>query len=250
VRKRVMNPSAVSVLMNPSRNNTGNKLYLVPTPIGNLDDITHRAVKVMAEVDFILAEDTRTSSKLLKHLGISQKCYSFHIYNEHRSLKGLVDQLQAGANVALISDAGTPGIADPGFLLVRACLEAGIEVECLPGPTALIPALVNSGFPSDRFVFEGFLPHKKGRQTRLKELLTESRTMIFYESPHRLVKTLDQLSGLLGPERGACVSRELTKLHEETKRGSIQSLVDHFRDNPPKGEIVLVVRGEAKKKKA
>ncbi len=227
----------------------GGRLYLVPTPIGNLEDITQRAVKILSEVDFVLTEDTRTSNKLLKHLGISKPSYSYHVFNEHHTVEGLVSQLQAGAMVALISDAGTPGISDPGFLLVRASIDAGIEVDCLPGPTALIPALVNSGFPSDRFVFEGFLPHKKGRQTRLKELLEESRTMVFYESPHRLVKTLIQISELFGGEREASVSRELTKIHEETIRAPLKDLVEHFTTNPPKGEIVLVVRGESKRKK-
>jgi len=235
--------------MKKSGNNSGGILYIVPTPIGNLEDITFRAVKVLEEVDFILAEDTRTSGKLLKHLKISKPSYSYHIYNEHNTTKGLVNQLQGGARVALISDAGTPGISDPGFLLVRASLDAGLDVICLPGSTAFIPALVSSGFPTDRFIFEGFLPHKKGRQSRLKELAPESRTMIFYESPHRLLKTLEQMQELWGSEREASVSRELTKIHEETIRGCLGELVEHFRQEAPRGEIVLIVRGEMKKKK-
>ncbi len=244
-----MSPFAGSVLMKTINNKIGGKLYLVPTPIGNLEDITHRAVRILGEVDFVLAEDTRTSNKLLKHLEISKPSYSYHVFNEHHTVEKLVSQLLAGSRVALISDAGTPGISDPGFLLVRASIEARIEVDCLPGPTALIPALVNSGFPCDRFVFEGFLPHKKGRQTRLKELLSEPRTMIFYESPHRLLKTLIQMSELFGKEREASVSRELSKIHEETIRGSFENLVEYFTVNPPKGEIVLVVKGEIKRKK-
>lgn len=248
-----MSPYAGSVLMMQSNNNNSNnasgRLYLVPTPIGNLEDITLRAVRILNEVDFVLAEDTRTSNKLLKHLEISKPSYSYHIFNEHKTVEGLVNQLKAGNKIAMISDAGTPGIADPGFLLVRACIEAGINIECLPGPTALIPALVNSGFPSDRFVFEGFLPHKKGRQTRLKELLEEPRTMVFYESPHRLLKSLIQMAELFGGEREASVSRELTKLHEETIRGALSDMIEHFTKKPPKGEIVLLVRGKSKKNK-
>ncbi len=239
----------VSMMQSSNNNNASGSLFLVPTPIGNLDDITIRAIRILNEVDFILAEDTRTSNKLLKHLEISKPSYSYHIFNEHKTVEGLVNQLKAGSKVAMISDAGTPGIADPGFLLVRASIEAGIRIECLPGPTALIPALVNSGFPSDRFVFEGFLPHKKGRQTRLKELLEEPRTMVFYESPHRLVKSLVQMVELFGGEREASVSRELTKIHEETIRGTLSDLAGHFTKNPPKGEIVLVVRGRSKKTK-
>ncbi len=235
--------------MQQSNNKSGGKLIIVPTPIGNLDDITFRAVSVLWEVDFILAEDTRTSSKLLKHLEISKPSYSYHIYNEHKTVEGLVNQLKSGITAALISDAGTPGIADPGFLLIRACLDAHIDVECLPGPTALIPALVNSGFPSDRFIFEGFLPHKKGRQTRFIELASETRTMVFYESPHRLLKTLIQMSEFFGKEREASVSRELSKIHEETINGSLTTLTEHFTQNKPKGEIVLVVKGKSKKEK-
>jgi len=239
---------AGSVSMEQTKNSRA-KLFLVPTPLGNLEDITRRAVRVLEEVDFILAEDTRTSSKLLNHLGISKPSYSYHTHNEHNTVNGLITKLRAGAQVGLISDAGTPGISDPGFLLVRACIEAGVEVECLPGPTALIPALLNSGFPCDRFVFEGFLPNKKGRQTRLKELALERRTMVFYESPHRLLKTLNQMAEFFGEDREASVSRELTKIHEETVRGSLLQLVENFTNKPPKGEIVLVVRGEMKRKK-
>lgn len=235
--------------MQPSKNKSGGKLYLVPTPIGNLEDITYRAVKIMNEADFILAEDTRTSSKLLKHLEISKPSYSYHIYNEHKAVEGLVNKLKSGSLVALISDAGTPGIADPGFLLVRACIDSQIDVECLPGPTALIPALVNSGFPSDRFTFEGFLPHKKGRQTRFIELSDETRTMIFYESPHRLIKTLTQMGDYFGQNREVSVSRELSKIHEETIIGSMSELSNHFSLNKPKGEIVIVVKGKPKKEK-
>ena len=238
-----MNPFAGNASMTHLKNNTAGLLYLVPTPIGNLEDITYRAVKVLGEVDFILAEDTRTSSKLLKHLGISKPSYSYHIHNEHRTVEGLINQLKGGAVAALISDAGTPGIADPGFLLVRASLEAGIRIECLPGPTAFIPALVKSGFPTDRFIFEGFLPHKKGRQKRIQEISNEPRTVVFYESPHRLVKTLHQLSENLGKERLASVSRELTKLHEETINGTLEELETHFTEKPPKGELVIVIKG-------
>ncbi|MFM9076536.1 MAG: 16S rRNA (cytidine(1402)-2'-O)-methyltransferase, partial [Bacteroidota bacterium] len=192
-------------------------LTLVPTPIGNLGDITLRALDVLKSADVILAEDTRTSSKLLNHSAIDRKLQSFHIFNEHRALRGLIDRMRAGEHMALISDAGTPGIADPGFLLVRECLREGLKVECLPGPSAFLPALIKSGFPTDRFVFEGFLPHKKGRQTLLKELAREPRTLIFYESPHRLVKTLQQLVEFFGPTRRVSVSREISKLHEETR---------------------------------
>ena len=218
-------------------------LYLVPTPIGNLGDFTYRAVEILKNVDQVLAEDTRTSSILLKHYGITRPLKSFHNYNEHRVLEGLIERMKAGETFALVSDAGTPGISDPGFLLVRACIESGIQVECLPGATALIPALVKSGLPSDRFVFEGFLPHKKGRKTRIQNLADETRTIVLYESPFRLLKTLEQLAGVLGPDRKASVSRELTKLHEETVGGTLESLVDHFRKNEPRGEIVIVVAG-------
>lgn len=218
-------------------------LYLVPTPIGNLGDFTYRAVEILKNVDQVLAEDTRTSSILLKHYGITRPLKSFHNYNEHRVLEGLIERMKAGETFALVSDAGTPGISDPGFLLVRACIESGIQVECLPGATALIPALVKSGLPSDRFVFEGFLPHKKGRKTRIQNLADETRTIVLYESPFRLLKTLEQLAEVLGPDRKASVSRELTKLHEETVGGTLESLVDHFRKNEPRGEIVIVVAG-------
>ncbi len=219
------------------------KLYLVPTPIGNLDDITLRAINVLKSVDAVLAEDTRTSGVLLRHLGISKPLHSYHIFNEHQTVQRLVSQLKDGKTLALVSDAGTPGISDPGFLLVRACVQADIPVECLPGPTAFVPALVNSGLPNDRFTFEGFLPHKKGRQTRLTELADEERTMVFYESPHRLLKTLTQFADVFGPDRPASVSRELTKLFEETRRGTLTELVAYFTEKPVKGEIVVCVQG-------
>lgn len=219
-------------------------LFLVPTPIGNLEDITLRAIRILKSVDTILAEDTRTSGKLLKHLGIGTKQQSYHAFNEHQALRGLIDRLSAGEKMALISDAGTPAISDPGFLLVRECLAEQIPVECLPGPTALIPALVQSGLPADRFVFEGFLPHKKGRQTRLQQLSEEKRTMLFYESPHRLLKSLQQFATYFGASRQASVSRELTKLHEETVNGTLQELVEYFSKFKIKGEIVIVIAGE------
>ncbi|AQG79070.1 16S rRNA (cytidine(1402)-2'-O)-methyltransferase [Spirosoma montaniterrae] len=219
------------------------KLYLVPTPIGNLDDITLRAINVLKTVDAVLAEDTRTSGVLLRHLGISKPLHSYHIFNEHQTVQRLVTQLKEGKTFALVSDAGTPGISDPGFLLVRACTQAEIPVECLPGPTAFVPALVNSGLPSDRFTFEGFLPHKKGRQTRLAELADEERTMVFYESPHRLLKTLTQFATVFGPDRPASVSRELTKLFEENRRGTLTELVAYFSEKPVKGELVVCVQG-------
>lgn len=219
------------------------QLYLVPTPIGNLEDITLRAIRVLGEVDFILAEDTRTSQVLLNHLGIRKKLYPHHKFNEHKAVQGIISLLNSGEKGALISDAGTPGISDPGFLLVRACLQAGFEVECLPGATALIPALVNSGFPCERFVFEGFLPIKKGKQTRIRELSVEPRTVILYESPMRLVKTLVQLVSEFGGGRRATVSRELTKMHEETIRGTLDELIVHFTENAPRGEIVVVIEG-------
>lgn len=219
------------------------KLYLVPTPIGNLEDITLRALRILKEVDLILAEDTRTSSKLLRHYEIDKKVLAHHQFNEHKTTESLVRQLQEGTTMALITDAGTPGISDPGFLLARACIQAGIEVECLPGATAFVPALVNSGLPSDRFLFEGFLPHKKGRQTRLKELATQPYTFILYESPFRLVKSLEQLATYLGPERQACVSRELTKIYEENRRGTLAELASWYTAHTPKGEIVLIVAG-------
>ncbi len=219
------------------------QLYLVPTPIGNLDDVTLRAIKILNDVDLILAEDTRTSGKLLKHLNINRPLKSYHIFNEHQTIDMLISELKAGNKMALISDAGTPSISDPGFLLVRECLKANVKIECLPGATAFVPALVKSGLPSDRFVFEGFLPHKKGRQTRLKALAEESRTIILYESPHRLIKTLTQLGENLGLERQASVSRELTKIYEETINGSLEELKEHYEKGPVKGEIVIVVQG-------
>ncbi len=217
------------------------RLYIVPTPIGNLEDITLRAIRILKEVDLILAEDTRTSSVLLRKYDISTRMEAHHKFNEHRTVASLTEKILSGVEVALISDAGTPGISDPGFLLVRSCVEAGIEVETLPGATAFVPALVNSGFPCDRFVFEGFLPVKKGRQTRLKALQEENRTMIFYESPHRLVKTLSQFAEYFGAERPASVSREISKIHDTTHRGTLASLVDYFNSHEPKGEIVIVV---------
>jgi 16S rRNA (cytidine1402-2'-O)-methyltransferase len=220
------------------------KLYLVPTPIGNLDDITLRAIKILQSVDTILAEDTRTSGVLLRHLNISKPLHSYHIFNEHQTVQRLVNQLKEGKTLALVSDAGTPGISDPGFLLVRECIKNDILVECLPGPTAFVPALVNSGLPNDRFTFEGFLPHKKGRQTRLAELAGEERTMVFYESPHRLLKTLQQFTEVFGPERQASVSRELTKLFEENQRGSLSELIAYFGQKTIKGEIVICVQGK------
>ncbi|MEN8202905.1 MAG: 16S rRNA (cytidine(1402)-2'-O)-methyltransferase [Bacteroidota bacterium] len=219
------------------------KLYLVPTPIGNLGDITLRAIETLREVDLVVAEDTRKSGMLLKHLNISKPIQSNHKFNEHRTLDSLVQKLQSGVSIGLITDAGTPGISDPGFLLVRACIEHGIEVESLPGATAFVPALVNSGLPCERFVFEGFLPQKKGRQKRLGELSGERRTLVFYESPHRLVKTLLQFSEHFGPDRIGSVSRELSKIHEETVRGTLQELAEHFGKATVKGEIVIVVGG-------
>lgn len=219
------------------------KLYLVPTPIGNLKDITLRALEVLKAVDLILAEDTRTSGKLLKHFDIDTPMQSHHMHNEHKTVNSLVERMKGGTTLAMISDAGTPGISDPGFLLVRECVAHGIEVESLPGATAFVPALVNSGIPCDRFVFEGFMPVKKGRQTRLELLAQESRTMVFYESPHKLLKTLENLKTYMGPDRAMSASRELTKLHEETVRGSVEQLIEHFTRHAPKGEFVLVVAG-------
>ena len=221
-----------------------NKLYVVPTPIGNLDDITLRAIKVLKEVDLILAEDTRTSGKLLKHYDISTHMQSHHMHNEHKTIDGLIEKLKSGTTIALISDAGTPAISDPGFLLVRSCIENNINVECLPGATAFVPALVNSGLPNDKFVFEGFLPVKKGRQTRLKFLAEETRTMIFYESPHKLIKTLSNFCEYFGEDRQVGISRELTKLYEETIRGTAKEALEYFTNKPPKGEIVIVVAGK------
>lgn len=220
------------------------KLYLVPTPIGNLEDITFRAIKILKEVDFILAEDTRTSGKLLKHYEISTQMHSHHMHNEHKSVKGVLQRIQNGETCALISDAGTPAISDPGFLLTRACVEENIEVDCLPGATAFVPALVNSGLPNDKFVFEGFLPVKKGRQTRLLLLAEETRTMVFYESPHKLIKTLGHFVAYFGADRQVSVSRELTKMFEETIRGSATEVLVHYTAKPPKGEIVVVVEGK------
>lgn len=220
------------------------KLYVVPTPIGNLDDITLRALKVLNEVDVILAEDTRTSSKLLNHFEIQKKLFSHHKFNEHKTSALIAERIEAGENVALISDAGTPGISDPGFLLVRTCVENGIEVETLPGATAFVPALVNSGLPCDKFCFEGFLPQKKGRQKRLKELVDEKRTMVFYESPYRLIKALEQFVEFFGAERKASVSREISKIHEENVRGTVSEVLEHFKSAVTiKGEIVIVVQG-------
>lgn len=223
-------------------------LFLVPTPIGNLKDITLRSIEVLKTVDAILAEDTRTSGLLLKHLEISRPLQSYHIFNEHKAVEKLVERMKRGEIFALVSDAGTPAISDPGFLLVREVIAAGFSVQCLPGPTAFVPALVNSGLPNDRFVFEGFLPHKKGRKTRIDSLVEEVRTIIFYESPHRLIKTLGQLAEAFGPERLACVSRELSKLHEENVRGSLAELIEYYQSNPLKGEIVLVVAGKPEKR--
>ncbi|MEI7584437.1 16S rRNA (cytidine(1402)-2'-O)-methyltransferase [Runella sp.] len=220
------------------------KLYLVPTPIGNLEDITLRAITILKNVDVVLAEDTRTSGHLLKHLGISKPLQSYHIHNEHQTVQRIVARLLKGEIMALISDAGTPAVSDPGFLLIRECIKNGIDIECLPGPTAFVPALVNSGLPSDRFTFEGFLPHKKGRQTRLIQLKEEERTMIFYESPHRLLKSLEQFVEYFGADRQASVSRELTKLFEETVRGTLTEIIAYFAEKTIKGEIVIVVAGK------
>ncbi|MGY3792311.1 16S rRNA (cytidine(1402)-2'-O)-methyltransferase [uncultured Aquimarina sp.] len=220
------------------------KLFIVPTPIGNLEDMTFRAIKVLKEVDLILAEDTRTSGKLLKHYEIVTPMQSHHMHNEHKTVDSIVRRLQSGDSIALISDAGTPAISDPGFLLTRACVENAIPVECLPGATAFVPALVNSGLPNDKFVFEGFLPVKKGRQTRLQLLAEESRTMIFYESPHKLIKTLGNFVTYFGEDRMVSVSRELSKLHEETVRGTAKEVLSHFEIKPPKGEIVIVIAGK------
>ena len=225
------------------------KLYIVPTPIGNLDDITLRAVDVLREVDFILAEDTRTTSFLPRHLGIEKKLHSHHKFNEHATVKMVAGSIAAGRNAALVSDAGTPGISDPGFLLVRTCVEAGIEVETLPGATALVPALVQSGFPCDRFCFEGFLPQKKGRAKQLQSLADEERTMVFYESPYRVVKCLEQFAEVFGSERRVSVSRELTKKFEQTVRGTVAEVLEHFRTTEPKGEFVIVLAGKPKPKR-
>lgn len=220
------------------------KLFIVPTPIGNLEDITFRAIKVLKEVTLILAEDTRTSKKLLQHYNINTPMQSHHMHNEHKTVDGILQRLKSGEQIALISDAGTPAISDPGFLLSRASIENGIEIECLPGATAFVPALVISGLPNDRFVFEGFLPLKKGRQTRLEALAEETRTMVFYESPHKLLKTLSQFVSYFGPGRPISISRELTKMYEETLRGTTSELLKHFEKIPPKGEFVIIVAGK------
>ena len=220
------------------------KLYIVPTPIGNLQDMTLRAINVLKEVDLILAEDTRTSGKLLKHFDINTPMMSHHLHNEHKKLGSIIQRLQSGETMALITDAGTPSISDPGFLLSRACVENDIDFECLPGATAFVPALVQSGLPTDRFVFEGFLPPKKGRQTRLKQLAEDPRTLVIYESPHKLLKTLSQLQEYFGAERPATISREMTKLHEETIRGNLEELAEHFSKNAPRGEFVLIIGGK------
>ncbi len=220
------------------------KLYLVPTPIGNLEDMTLRAIRILKEVDVILAEDTRTSGKLLQHFEIATPMQSHHMHNEHKTVDALVKRLQSGETMALISDAGTPAISDPGFLLTRACIEHQIEVDCLPGATAFVPALVNSGLPNDKFVFEGFLPPKKGRQTRLKLLAEETRTMVLYESPYKLLKTLNDFVDYFGADRRISVSRELSKLYEETVRGTAEQVLRHYTEKPPKGEIVIVVAGK------
>lgn len=219
-------------------------IYLIPTPIGNLEDITLRAIRLLKEVDLILAEDTRVSSKLLKHFEIDTPYQSFHMHNEHKKVQSVLNQLKGGKRIALISDAGTPGISDPGFLVVREALKEGVEVQCLPGPTALIPALVQSGIPCDRFIFEGFLPPKKGRQTRLEQMAQEERTQVFYESPHKLLKTLDQLRIHFGADRSLAVVREISKLYESTFRGTIEEGLQFFQSHPPKGEFVIVVAGK------
>lgn len=226
------------------------KLYIVPTPIGNLEDMTFRAIKVLKEADLILAEDTRTSAKLMKHFEINTPMMSHHMHNEHQTVEMVVQKIKSGQTVALVSDAGTPAISDPGFLLTRACVENQIEVECLPGATAFVPALVNSGLPNDKFVFEGFLPDKKGRQTRYLILAEETRTMILYVSPHKLVKTLQEFKEYFGVNRQISVSRELSKLHEETVRGTVEEVLNHFEAKAPKGEIVVIVAGKTKEKKS
>lgn len=226
------------------------RLYIVPTPIGNLEDITLRALRVLKEVDVVLAEDTRTSSVLLRHYDIHTPLRAHHRNNEHKSVDGIVQEIESGKEMALISDAGTPGISDPGFMLARACREAGINVECLPGPTAFVPAMVASGLPCDRFVFEGFLPLKKGRATRLQQLAADPRTVVIYESPLRLPRTLRQLADVFGPDRQAAVAREISKLHEENRRDTLQNLAQHYEQNKPKGEIVIVIEGCKGKKQA
>ena len=225
------------------------KLYVVPTPIGNLEDITLRAINVLKEVDFILAEDTRTTSHLLRHLGIEKPMHSHHKFNEHATVARVAESIASGRNVALVSDAGTPGVSDPGFLLVRKCVEEGIDVETLPGATALIPAVVQSGFPCDKFAFEGFLPQKKGRMKRIQELAEEERTLVFYESPYRVVKCLEQFAEVMGMERRVAVVREITKKFEETVRGTLDEVIAHFKEHEPKGEFVIVVEGYNSKPK-
>jgi len=220
------------------------KLYIIPTPIGNLEDMTLRAIRILKEVNVILAEDTRTTGNLLKHYQIENKLIPHHLFNEHKTVASIAKRILGGENIALVSDAGTPAISDPGFLLVRECLNVGIDVECLPGATAFVPALVNSGLPADRFIFEGFLPHKKGRQTKLKQLSEQDCTMIFYESPFRLVKTLEQFAITFGSDRRASVSRELTKIYEETYRGTLEEIIAWFKTKTVKGEIVIVVEGK------
>ncbi len=220
------------------------RLYIIPTPVGNLEDITLRAIKVLGSVDLLLAEDTRKTGQLLQHLGIKAKMMSHHLFNEHKTIQSIVDKILAGATIGLVSDAGTPAISDPGFLLVRECIRNNITVECLPGPTAFVPALVNSGLPADRFCFEGFLPAKKGRKTRLEVLQEETRTMIFYESPHKLLRTLTDFSTVFGPERQACICRELSKIHEENVRGTLTELLTYYTEHTLKGEITLIVAGK------
>lgn len=224
-------------------------LVLIPTPVGNLEDITLRAIRMLQEAETIYAEDTRVTKKLLSHLNISKPVYPFHAHNEHRTLDSVIDRIKLNKITALVSDAGTPAISDPGFLLVRACVEANIPITCLPGPTALIPALVGSGMPCDRFCFEGFLPHKKGRQTKLKMLAEEERTIVLYESPHRLVKALGQIGEFFGAERNVCVVREISKIYEEFKRGPVSDVQKHYENHPPKGEIVIVIQGKDGKNK-
>lgn len=220
------------------------KLYVVPTPVGNLEDITLRAIRLLKEVSLILAEDTRTTGILLKHFDIQNKMQSYHKFNEHKAVSHIIDRLKAGENIALVSDAGTPGISDPGFLVVRECIKEGVEVECLPGATAFVPALVSSGIPNDRFCFEGFLPQKKGRMTRFKILAEESRTIVLYESPHRVLKTLTQLVEYMGEERYVATCREISKVYEETNRGTLKELISHFSKNEPRGEFVIIVSGK------
>ncbi len=220
------------------------KLYLVPTPVGNLGDMTYRGVEVLKSVDLILAEDTRTSRVLMQHYGIETPLQSYHIFNEHQTVAGLVERLLSGTTIAVVTDAGTPGISDPGFLLVREAVKAGVEVECLPGATAFVPALIDSGLPCDRFVFLGFLPHKKGRQTAIKAMADEERTMVVYESPYRLVRLLEELREVLGEERQVSVSREISKLHAETARGTVAEVLAHFKEKDVKGEIVVIISGK------